>query len=157
MRIEKFSMALIVLIFSNAVSAADFTFNVPVRIENSVIWRIHVTCYVFENEIGSGGRSLDGAWRPVGDARTSIDITNGEFDGVVTVEVDADPGAFPSLARSYHCNMSASWPYDPEQGFTSGGGGFFASPDNFESVYEDRAGRTLTTMENEVHGSIPQQ
>lgn len=156
MRPLRIATAIPILLVCGAVSAADFTFNVPVRIENSIIWTIYVSCYVIENEIDSAGSNVDGVTRLIGDGSTRVELTDGEFDGIVTVEVDADAGRYPALARAYRCNLRATWPFDPEVGYLPGGGGVAASPDNFRRVYEERGGRVLETLENKVYGRIEQ-
>ena len=154
MRRVHVATVLSILLLSAPVGAADFTFNIPVQIENSIIWRIHIRCSVYENEMSSAGR-IEGTTQLVGQATVSLDITDGEFDDTVTVEVDADPGRYPALARSYSCALSAQWPYDPDVGFQPGGS-HGASPDNFRDVYESRGGRILETLENKVYGRIEQ-
>src|SRR6476661_4224535 len=83
-------------------SAADFTFNVPVRIENmrnaNEAW---VSCDLFQGTLGSR--------RSVGFGRTEVPIHSGAYTGTVAVNVNAASGFIATDADSWGCFLIYEW------------------------------------------------
>ncbi len=86
-----------------AASAADFTINVPVELHalQPEITQVKVSCVVqsspyFTNNPYVNIGSASAAGQPV---------SNGEFKGTFTVEVNAGSGKDPAMARSYRCDL----------------------------------------------------
>jgi hypothetical protein len=140
---------------ASAEEAADFTFHVPVEIENTIIWGISVKCTVHENEFVDGRFGGTGMLL-IGRGSASATVVDGDFNGTLVVTVDAETGKLPALARSYSCQLSASWPLDPEVGYQQGVGDILASPGNFKRVYEEKGGRMLLSHVTTVNGPINQ-
>ncbi len=148
-------MGALAMAAGSAADAADFTIHVPVEIENTIIWTIGVKCDVYENEYADG-RIGGTSQLLIGRGSASATVVDGDFNGTLTVTVDADTGKLPALAQSYWCSLSASWPLDPEVGFQQGVGDISASPGNFKRIYEERGGRVLLSYVTTVKGPINQ-
>ncbi len=157
MKPTRFALAVSMALFGSSALAADFTFNIPLRVENTVIWRINISCSVYENELLDDGRMGGTHGVRVGSGSVGVEMVDGSFDGVVTVEVDAEPGTYPALARSYWCQLSASWPVDPEAGYQPGVGSVAIHPGRFQESYEERSGYRLESVTTSIRGRIEQQ
>lgn len=92
---------------ASAVDAADFTLQVPVEIVNTIIWTISVGCTVLENEYVDG-RIGGTSMLLIGRGSAFATVVDGDFNGTLTVTVDADTGKLSALAKSYSCSLSAS-------------------------------------------------
>lgn len=113
--------------------AADFTFKVPVRVENvPTIEGVAVECYVSRAPLGAPGVAAPS--NVIGRGRsTPVIIRCGRYSGTVGVKVDAS-GIIPaSSARSYGCNIRG-W------GRATTGAGYSAMPSNFRRIYETATG-----------------
>ncbi len=148
--------AIVLTLVGSTAVAADFTFNIPLSVENTVIWRIGIQCAVYENELLDDGRMGGTYGVQIGIGSASVDIVDGSFDGTVTVEVDADAGTYPALARSYVCDLQASWPLEPDKGFVQGAGDVTIHPGRFEENYEARSGYLLESAITSIRGRIEQ-
>lgn len=122
-------------------SAADFTFDIPVSVQNlPSMHTLFVECSVFT--AFPGGALI--ANRRSG----PIAMTGGNYEGTVTVEVNADGLILASEARVYRCSLEG-------QGTARTGATYSSSPDTFESIYELATGHTLLRVNNLVRGTIP--
>ena len=90
------------LLTTAPVSAADFTFNIPVRIQNmrnaEAAW---VSCDVFRAE---GTRRTAIAF-----GRTDIELRDGAYEGTVTVAFNVQPGFASSDATDWGCLLIYNW------------------------------------------------
>ena len=127
--------------------AADFTFDVPVSLANVPSGqRLTVSCYVSKAALDEPTRA--GGTNVVGRGSAAVPIVNGNFDGVVTVEVNAE-GLNPAASgRSYTCSMAMS-------GTARTGSAYRASVDNFARVYEDATGTALESVKTSVSANLP--
>jgi len=118
--------------------AADFTFKVPLRVENvPTMERVYVECYVSRVPLGGPGRAAGS--NVIGRGSTPVTIRGGRYSGTVGVEVNA-AGIIPaSSARSYACSIRGS-------GRATTGATYAASSDNFRRVYETATGHTLDRL-----------
>jgi len=148
--------AIILVLAGGAAVAADFTLNIPLRVENTVIWRIGISCSVYENELLDDGRMGGTYGVQIGSGSAGVDMVDGSFDGTVTVEVNADTGTYPALARSYICDLRAYWPLEPDKGFQQGVGDIVIHPGRFQESYEERSGYLLESAVTSVRGRIEQ-
>lgn len=82
--------------------ASDFTFSVPVRVENmrnaTAAW---VSCDIF---MGSGSTK-----RSVGFGRSDVPLSGGAYSGDVSVNVNAASGFMASDADSWGCFLTYLW------------------------------------------------
>src|SRR5690242_13653656 len=79
-------------------NATDFTFNVPVRIENMThATEAWVSCDIYQGALGSR--------RSVGFGRTDIHLNSGAYSGNVAVNVNAAPGYAATDADSWGCGL----------------------------------------------------
>lgn len=120
---------------ATAASAADFTFNIPLRVENvPSMETVTVKCLVSSVRVGEPYAA--GRGNVVGQGQTTVRPVDGGYNGVVRVEVNASGINPASSAQSYSCNLSAS-------GAATTGATYAASPGNFADVYERATGHTL--------------
>ena len=95
-------LAAILSVFPSTFSyAADFTIQVPVRLNNlhASVFAGSVWCAVRSSPVGVVGAS-------VGQGFTRFTITSGSFNRTVVVQFNARPGADPGRARSYDCSLT---------------------------------------------------
>jgi hypothetical protein len=82
--------------------ATDYTFNVPVRIENMAnATEAWVSCDIYQGALGSR--------RSVGFGRTDIRLSSGAYSGNVAVNVNAAPGYTATDADSWGCGLVYIW------------------------------------------------
>jgi hypothetical protein len=128
--------------------AADFTFDIPVVIENvPSATSAAISCYV--SIVPPGGAYAAGGSNVVGRGETSITITGGTFRGTVTVEVNASGLHLPSAARSYNCSLSRV------AGRALTGTTYTASSGNAREVYERATGLHLDRLVVQASGPLP--
>lgn len=129
-----------------AAAAADFTFDVPVRIENAPsMTTAYIDCVVWRAAVGE---VYSGPGNMMGRGGTSVPVTGGRYEGTVTIEVNAS-GIIPAAdARSYSCSLRAV-------GTSRSGTTYSAMPDNFRTVYETATGQTLTLANNQTRANLP--
>jgi hypothetical protein len=138
--------ALAMLIIGAPAVAADFTFNVPVIIENMPAARqFQVLCAAYDTADGTGTAvNTIGSW---GSPR--ITVSGGRYSGPpVTVEFSAVDTRAPSEARSYSCNVVIF-------GVSPDGRAFEAGGSVFASTWRARTGQTVTLDPAYVRGPIP--
>jgi len=117
--------------------AAQFTFHVPVRIENATpLTRAQVACTVFDTR-GS-----------MGSGRSPIPLSSGVYDGTVTVAFDLAADRSPLAARTYHCTIEL-WARD------RGGFEFFTGYMGIEEDYPSNTGQDLVELVPVVRGDLP--
>lgn len=127
-------------------AAADFTFSVPVVIDNMPAARqFQVLCAVYDTTDGTGTAvNTIGSW---GSPR--IAVSGGRYSGPpVTVEFSATDTRAPSEARSYSCNVVVF-------GVGPDGRAFEAGGSVFASTWRARTGQTVTLDPAYVRGPIP--
>jgi hypothetical protein len=127
--------------------AADFTLDVPVRVQNvpSLI-NLTVDCYVSRvlttDPYPAGGTNV------IGRGSASTPVSGGSFDGTLTIEID-NTGIIPSSsARSYSCAMRGA-------GRATTGAGYTASSGNFAAVIETATGQTLDRATVTTRANLP--
>lgn len=122
-------------------SAADFTFDVPVRVENlPSVTTLAVQCAVYTAY--PGGRIISVARSP------GVTVSGGSYDGTIMVEVD-NRGITPSSdARAYRCSLIG-------EGTARTGTRYSMSPDNFVEAYQRATAHMIVTANNQVGGPIP--
>ena len=122
-------------------AAADFTFDVPVRVQNvPSMHTLYLSCSVWtaypdDRLVGRG-------------SSPPIPTTGGSYEGTVTIEVNATGITPAAEARVYNCALEGS-------GTALTGSTYRSSPDNFRAVYERATGHTLVTATNQVRGTLP--
>jgi hypothetical protein len=132
---------------ATAAAAADFTLDVPVRIENvPSMTTATVTCQISRIAAGAGGASAGRHILGRGSAR--IPVVDGRFDGTVTIEIDNTSIIPSSDARSFSCYMDAS-------GRSRTGVTYAASPGNFEEVYQTATGQRLDRAAVTLEAGLP--
>lgn len=91
----------VVIVFSTSLMAADFTFNVPVQLNNlcKSITHITVMCQVMDGVNGTGNM--------VGHKQTNrIPVSGSSFNQTIKVSFNADNGKNRTDAKSYSCGLS---------------------------------------------------
>jgi hypothetical protein len=86
-----------------AASAANFTINVPVELHGlqPEITQVKVSCVVQSSNFFDNNPNLN-----IGTASAAPQaVSNGEFNGVFAVQVNAFSGKDPAMARSYRCDL----------------------------------------------------
>ncbi len=123
------------------VAAADFTFDVPVRVDNlPSLTSIGVQCAVYT---AYPAGSIIAVSRSV-----PVPVSGGSYAGTVVVEVN-NGGLTPSSdARAYGCALTG-------EGTGRTGTRYGLSPDNFADVYTRATGHSLVSPNNQVRGPIP--
>lgn len=121
--------------------AADFTFDVPVRVENlPSVTTLAVQCAVYTAY--PGGRIISVARSP------GVTVSGGSYDATIMVEVDNRSITPSSDARAYRCSLIG-------EGTARTGTRYSMSPDNFVEAYQRATAHTLVTANNQVGGPIP--
>ena len=135
------------LVVPGAAAAADFTLDVPLRVENAPsLSRITVDCMVSRVRLEDPYRS--GSTNVIGRGSATVPVTGGRFDGTVTVEINNTSIIPSSEARSYSCALTGN-------GTARTGAPYAASPDNFRSVYETATGQTLDRLTAHARANLP--
>lgn len=129
------------LFVGSTARAADFTFLVPVTIQNMpVASEFRIGCVL------SGGPLLS-----LSVGSTTQTITGGAFSRSVQVEVNAMPPGSAGLVTSYTCGMSVMGP-----SLVAGGPMWSLGPDSVDGPRFARATRlTLREWRGRVNGTIP--
>lgn len=123
------------------VSAADFTFDVPVSVQNlPSMHTLVVSCTVYTAYPG-GTIMARGASGPIA-------MTGGNYEGTVTIDVNASGIRPASEARAYGCSLEGL-------GTARTGSTYRSSPSNFTEVYQTATGHTLARVNNTVRGPLP--
>ena len=140
-----------VLYFTPTVAVADdFTFEVPIRIENARdLVAVRVECVVSRAAMDSGVP----AFSPEntvgrGQTRVPISLTGGSYTGSVEVVVNAAGLASAAEARSYGCSMAGYMPV------TATWDGIMESG-SFRERYESATGQTLQRLTTSVRANLP--
>jgi hypothetical protein len=128
----------------SAAAAADYTFDVPVRLVNlPSLTGASVHCIVYSVEALSPDAGV-----VMGEGSAAVPVSGGAFDGVVTVEVN-NRSIYPSgNARSYLCNLNGT-------GTARSGSTYGASPGNFRDVYQAATGATIDSLTTTVRANFP--
>ena len=141
------AVAITALIAATPVAAADFTLDVPVRLQNlPALTSVGVDCLI--SRVAPGGPYAAGGTNVIGRGSAPVPISGGSFDGTVTVEIDNSSIIPSSEARSYICSMRGS-------GRATTGTTYTASSGNFQDVYQTATGQTLDRVMVHAEGSIP--
>lgn len=130
------------LFVGSTARAADFTFLVPVTIQNMPeATDFRLTCYL------SGGPLLQ---RSLSLATTTQAITGGAFSRSVTVEVNAMPPGSAGLVTGYSCGITVN-------GRSAASGRMWSvGPDSVDATFFARATRlTLREWRSRADGTIP--
>ena len=133
--------ALVTAIAATPVSAADFTFDVPVQVQNlPSMHTLFLSCTIYTAYPGGTiiGRGNSG----------NFPMTGGSYEGTMTIEVNADGIRPASEARAYSCSLEGL-------GTARTGSTYRSSPDNFRRVYETATGHMLSLATNTVRGTVP--
>ncbi|MEO6582319.1 MAG: hypothetical protein ABIN68_05880 [Sphingomicrobium sp.] len=122
-------------------SSADFTFDVPVTVENlPSLTSIGVQCAVYS------GATVGGI---IAVARSApVAVSGGRYDGTITVEVNNEGLTPSSEARSYRCGVVGG-------GTSRTGVAYGLSIDSFIDGYQRATGHMIVTANNNVSGPIP--
>lgn len=131
---------------SVAVGAADFTFNVPLRIENvPSVETLGITCKVSRVRVSDpyplGGTNV------VGQGSAVVRPVGGRYSGTVRITVNASGINPAASAQSYFCSLRAS-------GRAATGATYTASPGNMKEVYERATGHVLDRHVANVRGNF---
>ena len=125
-------------------SAQDFTFTVPVRIENMRhIESANVNCTVLA-VVGVERRSLSVA-PPV-----AVPIRDGAFRGNITVPVNVSSGYTRSDATNWYCSLTYNWRMPDGTLFNRS-----LSSGERPTNYTRYTGQTVTSTVESVQGTIP--
>ena len=121
--------------------AADFTFDVPVRVDNlPSLTSIAVNCVVYTAYPGGSIIAVNRS--------APVPVSGGSYAGTIVVEVN-NAGLTPSSdARAYSCALTG-------EGTGRTGTRYGLSPDNFADVYARATGHSLVSPNNRVRGPIP--
>lgn len=139
--------AVLACMFSSAATAADFTFDVPVHLENvPSMQTAYIECLV--SRVALGGPYAAGGTNVIGRGSASVSVSGGNYDGTVAVEVNNSSIVPSSEARSYMCGMRAV-------GTARTGATYSASTDNFATVYETATGQTLERVAVRAEAGLP--
>lgn len=123
-------------------AAADFTFVVPVRIENMRnIAMASVNCDVFTGESYSR--------RAIGFGRTDLVLADGAYSGNVSVNVDTTSGYTPDDATSWYCGLGYSWRM-PDGSIGSRG----MTEEERASLYTRYTGQEVASFHTQERGGI---
>ena len=99
------------LVSSTAAVATDYTFNVPVRVENMTnATEAWVTCGIYQGTLATK--------REIGFGRTDIHLASGAYSGTVAVNVNASPGYTATDADSWGCGLVYIWNMPDGTSFT---------------------------------------
>lgn len=133
------------LLTASIAGASDFTFLVPVTIQNvPPDSSVRVSCVVSRNPVDAPTMSAMGEGftdRPVG----------GSMTGQVTVEVNASPAGSAGLARAFYCTATLSGGRPPG----GGGGGWSLGPSGVTAdMFSRVTGRVLREWHAMVQGPI---
>ena len=123
--------------------ATDYTFNVPVRIENmgnaNEAW---VSCDIYQGVLASK--------RSVGFGRTEVPLSSGAYSGNIAVNVNAAPGFIATDADSWGCFLAYVWRMPDGTTFTrSTSGG-----DERNALYTRYTGQEVASSHLEDGGAI---
>lgn len=128
-------------------AAADFTFDVPLRISNMPsVTQVHVDCLV--SRVAMSDPYPAAERNVMGRGEASVSISGGNFDGIVTVEVNNRSIVPSAEARSYRCSQRAI-------GTARTGVTFTASSGNYREAYETATGTTLDRLTASVQANLP--
>ena len=128
--------------------AADFTFDVPVVIENVPSATTAAISCVVSIVPPDGPSAAFADSNVVGRGETSVAITGGAYRGTVTVEVNATGVNLPSAARSYICSMGLL-------GRSLTGVRYRASSGNARDAYSRATGLTVDRLVMIASGRLP--
>ncbi|MGI8932424.1 MAG: hypothetical protein ACR2FK_08615 [Sphingomicrobium sp.] len=133
--------ALAALAIATPAGAADFTFDVPVSVENlPSMHTILVSCAVYTAY--PGGRIVGTGNSP------TVAMSGGSYAGTITVEVNTSGLAPASEARAYGCSLEGL-------GTARTGVTYRSSPSNFADAYQRATGHMLSRANNTVRGPLP--
>jgi len=123
--------------------ATDYTFNVPVRIENmgnaTEAW---VSCDIYQGTLASK--------RSVGFGRTEVPLSSGAYSGNIAVNVNAAAGYIATDADSWGCFLAYVWRMPDGTTFTRS----TASGDERNSLYSRYTGQMVAASHLEEGGAI---
>lgn len=129
--------------------AADFTFEVPVVIENIAGGQsFEISCFVSLLPPGSTGPAASTA-NVVGRANKTTNLVNGSFRGTVTVEFDANPGQSASAGKQWKCYLAHILGRKPD------GTIFHVNAAQPQQDYEAATGKKIARKALEYGGGLP--
>ena len=142
-RAAKSLLCIAALSGASSASATDYTFNVPVRVENlSNATEAWVSCDIYQGTLATK--------RSVGFGRTEVPLSSGAYTGNVAVNVNAAPGFLASDADSWGCFLAYIWRMPDGTTFnrsTAGG-------DERNSLYARYTGQLVASSHLEDGGAI---
>ena len=95
-------------LYSHSVQAADFTFNVPLKLKyiDKKAKSVMVHCFVTKLPLGTSGSS--GSSGVIGRAHKWVNIPNsGDINKIVTISFDARPNKNRTDAKWYKCYLAS--------------------------------------------------
>lgn len=127
------------LMYAPSASADDFTFNVPIRIENAPgIVEADVHCGVTLRSARGGETYVQ--------ANQTIAITGGAYRGTITMTATVPTGARAADAINWNCRLTPG--YRVATGVARATG-------DVEAWYEDVAGRSVASHTLTAFGYLP--
>jgi hypothetical protein len=145
MRLLIAPVALAALLWAAPASADDFTFTVPVRIENmSHIEGAQVNCSVVN-------QAADGTRRAISLAPSvAVPVTAGAFNGNITVPVNVSSSYTRADATHWGCTLSYRWRMPDGTLFNRS-----LVPGERAREYTRYTGQTVASTVDSVGGAIP--
>ena len=129
--------------------AADFTFEVPVVIENIAGGQsFEIDCYVSVLAPGASGPAASAA-NVVGRASKTTNLVNGTFRGTVVVEFNAGPTHAASAGKQWKCYLSHILGRKPD------GSIFHVNAAQPRQDYEAATGKKIARQAVEYGGALP--
>lgn len=139
----KLLLALGAIVSAVPAGAADFTFNVPVRVDNmNNATQGWVSCDIYQ---GTGASR-----RSVGFGRTDIAIRSGAYAGNVSVTVNAASGFAATDADSWGCFLTYVWNMPDGSTFLRS----TYTGDERNSLYTRYTGQEVASSHTEDGGAI---
>ena len=124
-------------------AATDYTFNVPVRIENmSNATEAWVACDIYQGTLATK--------RSVGFGRTEVPLSGGAYSGNIAVNVNAAAGYLATDADSWGCFLAYIWRMPDGSTFTRS----TAGGDERNSLYTRYTGQEVASSHLEDGGAI---
>ena len=123
--------------------ASDFTFNVPVRIENMTnATQAWVSCGVYQGSSYSR--------RSVGSGRAEVALHDGAYAGTVPVNIDVYSGYTPNDVTDWGCGLVYLWRMPDGSTFNRS----TSSADERNSLYTRYTGQEVASFHMDEGGSI---
>lgn len=128
--------------------AADFTFDVPLTIENVPTGQSATVECMVSIAPQQGVTGSASAANTVGRGSKMVSIGNGAYKGTVSVEVNASGPNPATAAKSFSCSLSML-------GKPVNGSSWATSPLNAQQVYEKATNMRVERSVTVVNGTLP--